>query len=248
MVNYTTALNVKRLRHAEFYQLLVCLVEDFKSANLKAKDEDFNRLLTGIRTQLPTLQLALEQVKSSEKSKSISDLDAERDRTFQALVDSIKPYRYSSVVAERNAYTALKLLLNHYKGTATKNYEEESSVLASLLLKLKSEEYQDDVTALGLAKFVTNLTNAQNAFETLFNARSKENLTKVSYDVKQLRRTLEKEYQILIDYIGILATVKAEPFYKQALGVVNNGCKYFADTLARRKAKAKETPEDTTTV
>ncbi|MCW6653033.1 DUF6261 family protein [Aerococcaceae bacterium NML210727] len=233
-------LSLHRLHHPEFTQLLHRTVEDFKAANLRAKDEDFTRLLNSLKTQLPTLQTALEQVKSSEKSQPIQELDLIRDRALRALMDSVKPYRYSSVPNEKQAYTALSLLFKQFKDVAKRNFEEESSLIANLLGKLASAEYSDDVTALGLSKFITALTNAQAAFETAFTARSKESIGKVSYNVKALRQQASDDYRLLCDYVYALARVKQDTFYPQALTILNNSRKYFSDTIAKRKTTKKD--------
>ncbi|MDO4775401.1 MAG: DUF6261 family protein [Aerococcaceae bacterium] len=239
MPNYYTPCNLRRLHHAEFQQLLTRMLEDFKSANLKSKDDDFTRLLNTIKTKVTTLQSALEQVRASERSQNIQELDTGRDRAFQALANSFKPYRYSTVANEKAAYIALNLLFKQYKRLTHKNYEEETALINSLLSKLNSAEYQDDVTALGISKFVTVLSSAQTAFEAQFNARSKENLGRTFYNVKELRHTLTEDYQVFIDYVGVLALVKSDPFYKNAIGVINNSRKYYADVIARRSPKEK---------
>lgn len=239
MPNYYTPCNLRRLHHAEFQQLLTRMLEDFKSANLKSKDDDFTRLLNTIKNKVPTLQNALEQVRASEKSQTIQELDTSRDRAFQALADSFKPYRYSTVATEKAAYTALNLLFKQYKRLTQKNYEEETALINNLLSRLNSAEYQDDVTALGISKFVTALSSAQTAFEAQFNARSKENMGRTFYNVKELRQTLAEDYQLFIDYVGVLALIKSDPFYKNAIGVINNSRKYYADVIARRSPKEK---------
>lgn len=233
-------ISLHRLHHPELAQLLHRTIEDFKAANLKARDEDFTRLLNALKTQLPTLQAALQEVKSSEKSQSIQELDVLRDRALRSLFDSIKPYRYSAVATEKQAYTALSLLFKQYKGLTKKNFEEESSLIGNLLTKLASPEYADDVTALNLTKFITTLTTAQTNFEATFNARSKEYATKVDYDVKALRNKASDDYRLLCEYVHVLARVKSDNFYTQALDLLNNSRKYYSDTIARRKGEKKE--------
>lgn len=239
-------LSLSNLHHPEFVQLLYRTAEDFKSANLKLKDEEFTRLLTNVKNQIPPLQAALEQVKASEKSQMIKDLDKARDRALRALMTSITPYRYSTIAGEQQAYSALSLLFKQFKDITKRNLEKESSLITTLLGKLTSTEYSDDVTALGLSKFVTSLTTAQTQFETAFNARSKENISKVSYDIKVLRRQASESYRLLCDYTFALARAKQDTHFTQAVNILNNSRKYYADLIARRKQPKTATPSTET--
>jgi hypothetical protein len=55
------------------------------------------------------------------------------------------------------------------------------------------------------------------------------------YDVKALRKTLTDDYRQMTDYISVMANLKADPFYKDVLAVVNNPRKYFSDVVAKEK-------------
>jgi hypothetical protein len=63
------------------------------------------------------------------------------------------------------------------------------------------------------------------------------------YDVKALRKTLTDDYRQMTDYISVMANLKADPFYKDVLAVVNNSRKYFSDVVAKRKGKPSASPE-----
>nr|WP_195405351.1 DUF6261 family protein [Streptococcus constellatus] len=131
----------------------------------------------------------------------------------------------------------MKRLFEQYKGAYTKHYEEETALIDSLLEKLKTAPYKEQVGTLAIGKFVDNLTESHAAFEQLFASRSQEKLQKVSYDVKQLRKEVVTPYQQLADYVEILSQVKSDEFYQNVLSVLNNSRKYYADILARRKGK-----------
>ncbi|WP_438827337.1 DUF6261 family protein [Streptococcus suis] len=141
-------LYTSRLRHPEFAQLVVRFLDDLDKKGLSVAKEDIvEKLLTDLRTNLPHFQQSLEQVRASEKSVSISEADEQRDADFQALRDSIKPYRVSKREAEKSAYASLKLLFDQYKDTAKANYEQETALLTSLLEKLRSSLLKwDNVT------------------------------------------------------------------------------------------------------
>ncbi|MGV3312309.1 DUF6261 family protein [Streptococcus suis] len=234
------SLPINSLRHPEVAQFLTRFLDDLDKKGLVASKEDvIEKLLTGIRTNLPSFQQSLEQVRASEKSLSISEADELRDADLQALRDSIKPYRVSKREAEKSAYASLKLLFEQYKDTAKANYEQETALLTSLLDKLKTS-YSDQISALGVDKFVANLEESHREFETRFASRSQESLTKVSYDVKALRKAVLAPYQDLTEYVAIMVKVKDDAIYQDLLEVLNNSRKYYADILSRRKGVKEE--------
>ena len=128
-------------------------------------------------------------------------------------------------------------MFDQYKDAHQKHYEEETALVVSLLDKLKTAPYKEQVGTLALGKFVENLTESHSAFEQLFASRSQEKLQKVSYDVKRLRKEVATPYQQLADYVVILHQVKDDSFYATFLSVLNNSRKHYADVLARRKGK-----------
>lgn len=141
---------------------------------------------------------------------------------------------------EKAAYKTLDLLFDQYKKATKVSYEEETALLNSLLEKLRKAEYQSAIETLGIGRFMNNLTESQAAFEKVFSDRSQENLAKVSFDTKQLRKDLAVPYQQLSDYVAILAQLKEDAIYQKTLSVLNNSRKYYADVLARRKGKDKK--------
>lgn len=171
-------------------------------------------------------------------------LDFKNEDVITALVKKIKaalPAYQASLgqirASEKSAYASLKRLFDQYKDAHQKHYEEETALVVSLLDKLKTAPYKEQVGTLALGKFVENLTESHSAFEQLFASRSQEKLQKVSYDVKRLRKEVATPYQQLADYVVILHQVKDDSFYATFLSVLNNSRKHYADILARRKGK-----------
>src|SRR5690606_8795297 len=118
----------QNLRHPEFGQLIVRFFEDFSKTSLSPNtDPDFKRMFDSLQAQLPAYNRALDQVRASEESEKIEHADAERDRDLQALRDAIKPNRNARSQAERDAYTAVKLLLNEYRKVENASFEEETN-------------------------------------------------------------------------------------------------------------------------
>lgn len=235
MTTKLTSLNHNNLRHAEASQFLTRFLDDLDKSGLDlSADQVLVDLVARLRTDLRPLARSLDQVRSNVKSADIAKADEQRDRDFQALKDSLRPYRTSREAAEQAAYTSLKTLFDQHKLTAKTNYEAQTALLTTLLGQLASAPYADQMTELGMTKFANKLRTSQAAFEAVFSARSQEELAKPSYDVKALRKTAFATYQNLTDYTAVLARVKDEKVHTDLLAVLNNSRAYYADLLARR--------------
>ena len=249
MKKYTLIrLDLFRVKNAEFKQFITRFFEDFQGTELSLDtDEVFKSLFESLKSKSDTYAKALEQVRAKEESKKISELNKIRNADFQALKDSIKPYRNAKTEAKQKAYHAIKLVLDNYKDVTKDTYEEETKRLNTLISTLKSATYQAQVETLKIGEFLSELETSNTAFNELFSHRSLKDLQKEVYNVKDLRKELTDIYQRLSAYIIANAQVKDEAFFTKTLEVLNNSRKYYADVLARRKAGVKtptETPKE----
>lgn len=240
-------LDLYQLHHAEFGQFIIRLVEDFRQSKLNiSADSDFATLFEQLKGKIPSYNKALEQIRENENTQKIADLDTVRDQDFQALKDSIKPYRNTKKENQKQAYDALKIVLDEYKNVAGLSYEEETKKINTLLSTLGNSEYKPHTLALKIEDFVAELEKSNKEFDTLFAKRSIENIGKETYDTKALRREMTEIYRKLATYVLALAPIKSDELYKQALDTINNSRKYYADTLAKRggMSKGKKKAED----
>ena len=228
-------LDLFRVKNAEFKQFLTRLFEDFQGSGLSLDtDEVLKNLFKSLKSKSDTYAKALEQVRAKEESKKISELNKVRNADFQALKDSIKPYKNAKTENQQKAYHALKLVFDNYKGVVQDSYEGRTSRLHTLISQLRSNEYSDDVDTLYIVGFVNELEKSNTAFNEIFNKRSLQSLQKETLSVKEIRKELTDIYQNTANYILAVTNVKEDPFYTKTLEVLNNSRKYYADMLARR--------------
>lgn len=239
------SMDAAKLHHAELGQLIVRFYEDFGASTLDVNtDADFKRMFDAIQAQIPTYNSALDQIRASEESDKIAELDAIRDADIQALRDALRPYRNAKTQTEKDAYAFVKILLDQYKNVQNDSYEEETIRLNTLMEKLLSSEYSSAVSALGLVKFINHLADSNTAFNDLFSHRSFKTSQKQTYDVKALRQALTADYKQMCNYIATLADVKSDAFYQDVLAIINNGRSYFSNiVLARRQGKKNSTQQ-----
>lgn len=233
--HHLTSLSVSNLNKAELAQFVTRFLDDLAKSGLStANDDIITKLLAELRKQLPALQKALVQVQASDKTKSLIQADKDRDNDLKALRAGLKAHRTAKKEATKAAYTSLSLLFDSVKTAERASYEEETALINGFLAKLAVEPYLAQVRTLGLQAFVDNLAESNAAFNTLFASRSKDDLSKVSYDSKALKQALIDPYQDLANYILVLARVKGDKASKDLLKVVNNSRQYYADHTSRR--------------
>lgn len=229
------ALDFPRLRHAEFGQLITRLFDDFQSSDLDITiDEDFKRMFNNIQEQILVYKNALDKIRANEGSAKIVEADTVRDADLQALRDALKPYRNAKTQAEKEAYITIKLLLDQYKNVQHTSFEEETDQLDILVGKLLSSEYSFDVSALSIVKFANHLSDSNNAFRNIFAEYSSEALPQQVYSVKALRRFLTQDYKQMAHYILTMANIKNDPFYNEALVILNKGRAFMKIALTGR--------------
>lgn len=238
------SLDSSKLHHAEFGQLIVRFFEDFSISGLDQNaDPDFKRLFDALQAQIPTYNNALNQIRANEESQKIAELDAERDADLQSLRDGLKPYKNAKTQAEKDAYIAIKLLMNEYRGVEDDTYEEETNKLNSLVNRLLSSDYSSHVAALGIVKFINHLADSNVEFNDLFSHRSYQVSQKLTFDVKALRKNLREDYAKMTNYISALALVKEDSYYKDILTIINNGRTYFSNVVVSRRTGNKSNVE-----
>lgn len=229
-------LSVTGLNKAELSQFISRFLDDLTKSGINTSGDDIiTKLLAELRKQLPALQKAVVQVQASDKTKRLVAADRERDDDLKALRAALSAHRTTKKEANKVAYASLKLLFEEVKTADKASYEEETALMTGFLAKLAAEPYLAQVRTLGLQGFVDNLTESNTAFNTLFASRSKEELTKVSYDSKALKQAVIDPYLDLSSYVLVLARVKGDKPSKDLLKILNNSRKYYADLLAKRR-------------
>ncbi|MDO4228488.1 MAG: DUF6261 family protein [Capnocytophaga sp.] len=234
-------LDVARLHNAELSSLMERFFDDFSKKTLSLDtDAIFKTAYEEMKSQLAVYNTGLDQVRTNEDSNKVAKADALRGADFKALKNSVKPFRTSLQSAESEAYTALNILLSEYKGVENDSYEVQTTRLTNLVERLQSSAYTKHINELGIRRFVTRLAESNVAFKEIFSKRSFDMLQKTTYDVKKLRKELTESYRKLSNYVLSLAQMTKQPFYIETLDVLNNGRKYFADTILARRSGKKE--------
>jgi hypothetical protein len=229
------SLNTTRLQYLESGQFIIRFLTDFKSQNLDPNsDPEFKTLYDSLLTQSPVYDSALMQIRAKAESELLMVQDDSRDKKGSTLRRALNVFQHSDVAAEQSAFKILKIVLNTYKDIETVSFEAESLGLDNLVAELRSPAHAPAVATLGLTTHINNLETANATFKTTFNTRSTATISNVVYDTKLLRKNILTTYRDLAEYVHVMAKRKNTPFYNDTLTALNNGRKYFSDSIARR--------------
>ena len=199
-------------------------------------DVPFNAYVKDLTRYAAQYEKALAQVRKNEETEKIMLADNLRDRALDAFRKALKLYAVSDNEAEVEASRGLRILLDTYKNLASTNYEAETIGIDKLVSELARPNYNSKISLLKMERYVTRISNANEAFKTLFSGRMMTVATTETYDLKSIRSEMSIRYGEFCDYVLAMAKALNTPLFTTTLNLLNTARKYYADQLARRIA------------
>ena len=235
------SLRTSKLTNMEFGQLIRRHLSDLSTINSGLlTDVYYNNYVQKIIAQAVVYENALAQIRKNEETEKILLADQDRDKALSAFGASIKLFAMSELPKEVEASRSLGILFANFKNLATKSYEAETLGIDKLILELNSPAYIEKVNQLKLGRYVTRMTETNNAFKTLFGGRMVSTANTESYDMKLIRAESTDLYNDFADYVLTMAKVSDNALFTSALNLLNTARKYYADQLARHLAPKAE--------
>lgn len=237
-------LTVSRLQNLEVGQFIIRFLNDFQNLNLDATtDLDFKRSYDSLLAQSPVYDAALNQIRAKAESDLLIEKDNIRDKAVRTLRRALSVAEFTDIEAEKIAYKTIFIVLKTYKDIEIESYEAESLGLDNLIAELRNTKNLPAVQLLGLEKYINKVEQTNAIFKTTFDQRSTTTISTEIFDTKKLRKAILETYKNLADYTLAMANNNSNPFYKDTLGVINNGRKYFADLVAKRNGVGANNPQ-----
>src|SRR5665647_645249 len=237
-------LRVSMLTNMEGGQLMKRHLNDLRTLDpALLTDVPFTTYVQDLTGYAEKYEKALAQVRKNEETEKIMLADNVRDRALDAFGKALKLYAVSDDEAEVEASRGLRILLDSYKNLASSNYEAETIGIDKLVSELAGPNYSPKVSLLKMERYVTRISNANEAFKTLFGGRMMTVATTETYDLKSIRSEMANRYGEFCDYVLAMAKALNTPLFVTTLNLLNTARKYYADLLARRTAtKTAATP------
>ena len=138
-------------------------------------------------------------------TEDIAAGDEKRDKLFTFIVSTVSTSLRSPLEEVAAAAKRLNFVLKPYKGCNELGYARETAALADFVEKMKEEANAADAATLGLTTILPMLEEANEAFNTLFKARSGElNVRVNSQNMRTVRPKVDKAFMRLITAINAL--------------------------------------------
>lgn len=238
-------LSLNLLDNTEVYQLVLETKTAVAASNKSLKTETYyTRAIAELDTLLPQFKAQLHKTKKSEVSEKLEAADMERDAVFTTLKKLISSYRRLNTSDHQEAYKALSKLLSNYQNLISLSYEKETESINHLLSSLATEPYQAHLNRLHLTTIVTQLTQAQKAFEQAYQARMAETEVKPSKNLRQLRQELLASYALLVDFTLTYSAAYPELVAYQKLAERLNTIRLrFKNQQTKKKTKTEDSPQ-----
>ncbi len=246
-IKNTHLLALRNDEHFQFMQFVIALVGEVGAAALKVVAQ--LAALTALHAQEDE---ALKKITKSALTAKINEADRARDGVFRGLVDAVRSFLNHYNPAAREAATRLMIVLDTYGNVAAKSHVEETSALYNLLKDL-STTYAEDVQAMSLTGWLTELDRLNKAVEELLEGRADEGAGRTSLILKEVRAQVDEAYATLAAMVSAQALVAsvgsdtaAVAMYADFTRRLNERIDMMNDALAIRRgmAKAKKEKEE----
>ena len=231
-MNELTKLSYTRLSMSEVESFNTRLLNDLATIPAASiTDAPYKAYIVALTTKTSNFQKAILVYLKDQQTEKVKIADQRRDWDTFAFGNFVRVEIHSPVAAEAEAAIALTDLYLSYKGLTTREYTTQTTDTKHLIADLESAKFSKHVATLGAGKYVTRLKDSNNAFETLFGSRSVATAVKVHYDTKALRTDLLACNKEFSEYVLSMANALNTPFFLQALSIINNNRKHFAELL-----------------
>lgn len=223
-----------QLRNEEHFQFgtdILKILSDHNPEALKIQHEVLN--YADCQAQEGIL---LNQISTSASTKSLAELDGERDDLFRGLVLTAKGALYHFDAEKRSRAGKLSIILAEYGNIARKSYDAESAALSKLTAEAKSI-YKDVFEGVGLLEWIDRLEAVNNEFQAVMHERYQETAEKQEGSLREFRLESDAAYLSLMDKLDAFMLITGDAMYAACIKELNACAKRYENMLAMRKGR-----------
>lgn len=193
---------LKNAEHLLFMQQILALVTE-------VNHEKINPLHIEFQSVVEKEEDGNKQIRVSEYTQKISQLDKERDNLYSALNFRLEAEERCPVVERKEAAKMLRIIFKNYGNPIKLNLIEETSVINNLVAELKEEKHKNLVKLTGLEEWISFLETANKEFFTLYEQRRDDTAEKVTINLKSVRKEADTLFKKITN--RITALIELEP-------------------------------------
>ncbi len=226
-------LDLTKLQNAEHLSFISDVLLLLNALNIEVLNEVKTKLAENVTKE----ELAQKEIKKSEHTKSLIELDKERDYRYRGLLHRLKAELFSPLSSSILSAEKLMIVFNTYGNITEHNYQKEATEIDNLIADLRTEHYLADVTALGLEQWVNWLEEANNNFKEIYSIRRDEYADRPDYNMREIRKESDELFKRLHELISALKVLQPSQELSEFIAKVNVSIDKWKDILALRRGK-----------
>jgi len=164
---------------------------------------------------------AMKRINKSALTEKIHEADKARDAVFVPAVELSRVMCKHFDQSIAYAANRIRIVFDTYGRLAIKPIDEKTSAIYNVLQELEDAKYKNDIKAVGLNTWLSELKSRNKAFETLVKQRVEESLTRSDIIVKSARQELDKVYRSIIERINAFVVVGDASKYENFIRCIN---------------------------
>ncbi len=203
---------LERATVAETCNLTLNMGEAVKESSVE--DDYLNQKADELSSRGKEMETSIAKDQGKAKTAELVDADSERDALIASLKLFLRAYmKWNRENFSKNASILYKIIKQHGLGMADENYEEESTLLDSLLAELAKPKNVQFLEELNLSELIADLNAAEDYFTNLYLEAIKIEATKEAYIAASV---LKKELYVLqkqmVDYLNAMQRANPEKY------------------------------------
>jgi hypothetical protein len=226
----------------QFYTEFKKLVEQFDPKALNIEE-----LFAAFIVLYVKADNALEIIRKSATTEQIIEVNRLRGVILRGFSDAVKSALSHFDPTKRELARQLKIVLDHYGNIARMPYDEGTATIYNFIQEMKGAQ-ANNVAALGLNDWITQLNTENQKFETLSKNRYTEKAGKIGVNMLEIRRETDKIYRNIVIRIEALILLNGEGPFLQFVKEMNTRIDHFNTLIeqlkVRKGRKGKEEIEE----
>ena len=187
-----------------------------------------------VNTEDESFKIVVESIFTEQLSKC----DHVRDYTYSGLKAQIKLFLNHFDDAFQSAAKRVEVELKPFGDINRLMYDAQTTSVVNVLQVMKGK-LAGDIELLGLTRWVTELEEANNNFNTLFNDRFSEQKEKNALTrLREARTNTDAAYRAIVNRINAAIIFNGPEKYADFVAEVNLRVKYYKDAIAQSKGRA----------
>ena len=212
----------------------------------QTEDAAANRYLNEITANKNEFEKAVKNVLADPFTKELEAADRKRDIAISAFRRQHRVYEYDADPAKQEAFFRLDALWKRHADITSLNYKAQTAGIDNFILDASVDPYQTDLVTLALAPFGEKARTANEEFKAVVARQDAAKAVQVHYNVKELRRALEKSITTYSKYVHAMANAYPDRAdFDKLLALLNVTRKKYSDLIARRRGSGSKPAEPT---